>query len=151
MARFRLEPVLKLRKHHEEWRKRELSSALTVENQEKETAVRYARMRQEQTQQVRQQQRAGLLDIRTLIDEKAYIGLLDREIQSQFRKVALAEHQTAGRRTKLAEAMTARKALEVLRERAAEAERARQAREETVALDEVGVRLHTSGRGRPEI
>lgn len=143
MATFRLASVLKLRRHHEDRRQRDLAAALAVENEQKDTAMRYARMRQEQAERVRRWQRvAGELDVRALIDHRAYVGLLDREIQEKLRCVARAEHETVGRRAKLVEAMVDRKALEVLQERAADDERTRRDRAETAEIDEVALRVH---------
>jgi len=143
MATFRLEPVLRLRRHHEERRKCDLAAALAVENGLKDTAMRYAGIRQAEARRFREQQRAGVLDVRALVDQKVYIGLLDREISEQLRSVAQAEHETTGRRRKLADAMVDRKALDVLRDRALAAERAVQDRAETAELDDVGGRMFT--------
>ena len=155
MARFRLEPVLKLRQHREDARKRDLAVALNDENQEKETALRYVRLRQDQIHQMRARQVTddGPLDIRALIEHRAHIGLLDREIQGQLRTVAVAERETTGRRRKVSEAMVDRKALEVLRDKALTAEQANLMRQEAAELDEVSLRIHatatpTSGAGR---
>jgi flagellar export protein FliJ len=150
MATFRLAPVLKLRKHREEDRKRDLAAALTVENREKETALRYAELRQSQTVQLRRsQQTGGEMDIRTLIEHRSYIGLLDRELSGQLRRVAQAEHETGRRRGRLAEAMVARKALDVLRDKAAAAERAETEKAEATELDEVAVRIAVGRRAAP--
>lgn len=142
MATFRLQPVLKLRRHEEDRRKYDLAGALAVENQHKDAAMRYARMRQRQVGEFRTRQQTGELNIAVLIEQRAYIGLLDREIRGQLQHAARAEHRTAGCRRRLAEAMVARKALEVLRDRASEADRVQQARADTIELDEVAVRMH---------
>jgi flagellar export protein FliJ len=143
MAKFRLQPVLKLRKHREEARKRELAVALGEENRRKELALRLARLRQEQLQEVRRAQQAGTLDIRSLIELKAYVGLLDRRIVEQLGLVAEAERETAARREVLVAAMKDRKALEVLERRHVERLRGEEARRETAELDEVGARMHS--------
>lgn len=137
MAKFRLEPVLRLRRHREESRKRELAEAVAVEMQRKEGVMRLARMRDEQKQTLRQAQQVGLLDMEAVIQERQYVGLLDREIGLGLGVVAGAERETAARRARMVEAMKERKALEVLQERSRSAERRREAAVEAAALDEV--------------
>lgn len=146
MARFRLEPVLKLRQHREDARKRDLAVALNAESREKEAAMRYVRLRQDQVRQMRLRQDAddGPLDIRALIEHRAHIGLLDREIQGQLRAVAVAERETSDRRRNVSEAMVDRKALEVLRDKVLSANQATLARQEAAELDEVSLRIHAS-------
>lgn len=145
MAKFRLAPVLTLRKHREDDRKCELAAALAVENREKQSALRFAELRREQAGRLKESQAASQIDVRTLIEHRAYIGLLDREIQGQLRVVAKCELETNRRRTVLVEARRDRKALEVLKEKVVAAERAAEARRETVELDEVAIRLAGQG------
>ncbi len=144
---FRLRPVLRFRKYQEQSQKRCLAEALTVENEQKETALRYAGMRQEAAGRFRSEQEKGWLDVRRLIDRRVYISLLDRELQDQLQVVAKAELETGRRRGDLAEAMKARKALEVLEDRARRRQRAAQDRAETAEMDEVAVGVHRRGRG----
>jgi len=146
MAKFRLEPVLKLRKYREEARKRDLAAAVSEEQRHKAAVLRLAGLQQEQSQVFRQQQQAGRLDMRALIAQKQYLGLLGREISFGLKGVARAEHETARQRGKVAGAMKDSKALEILRDRAVEAVLARQRRDETVELDEAGLRVARRGR-----
>ena len=140
MPKFRLQPVLKLRQHREEQRKRELAEALAVERRLKDDALRLAQLRQAQAEQSRRRQKEGLLDIRAIIEVRTFIGLLDRRIHEQLCRVAGAEHESALRRAVLVRAMKDRKALDVLRQRAMLAQRLEEARRETAELDEVGGR-----------
>jgi len=146
MAKFRLAPVLTLRKHREDDRKRELAEALAEESREKQSALRFAEMRQNQATLLRQRQAAGEIDIRTLIEDRAYLGQLDREIQRQLRVVARCELETNRRRAVLVEARRDRRAMEVLQEKFLAARRAMEVRRETVELDEVAIRLAGLGR-----
>jgi flagellar FliJ protein len=148
VAKFRFQSVLKLRRHREDRRKRDLAGALAVENRRKQAALHYARMRQDHAGNLRRRQQRGSLDVAALIEHKAYIGLLDREIGRQLQSVAAAERETARRRDVLVDAMKDRKALEVLRQRALEARRADEARRETAELDEVAARVHGGGAAR---
>ena len=145
MAKFRLAPVLKLRLHREELRKRELAVALADENRLKEVVLRLARLRQDQADEFRRQQQAGQLDVRAIIERKTFIGLLERRIREQLVVVARAEQQTQQRRQELLAAMKDRKALDVLHERHNERVRQAEARQETMALDEIGGRLGGAG------
>lgn len=146
MAKFRLAPVLTLRKHREDDRKRELAEALAEESREKHSALRFAEMRQDQTTLLRQRQAAGEIDVRTVIEDRAYLGQLDREIQRQLRVVARCELETNRRRAVLVEARRDRRAMEVLQEKFLAAGRALEVRRETAELDEVAIRL--AGRSR---
>ncbi len=137
MAKFKLEPVLRLRQHREESRKRELAVAVAIETERKEGVRRLAGMRDEQRQTLRQVQQTGTLDMETVIQERQYVGLLDREIGLSLGVVAGAERETAARRGRMIEAMKERKALEVLKERSRLAEQRREAAVEAAALDEV--------------
>jgi len=146
MAKFRLAPVLTLRKHREDDRKRELAEALAEESREKQSALRFAEMRQNQATLLRQRQAAGEIDVRTLIEDRAYLGQLDREIQRQLRVVARCELETNRRRAVLVEARRDRRAMEVLQEKFLAARRAVEVRRETAELDEVAIRLAGLGR-----
>jgi len=137
MAKFKLEPVLKLRQHREDARKRELAEAVAAETQRKEGVMRLARMRDEQSQLLRQSQHSGLLDMETVIQERQYVGLLDREIGLSLGVVAGAERETVVRRGRMVEAMKDRKALDVLKDRSRVVERRREAAVEAAALDEM--------------
>ena len=145
MAKFRLEPVLKLRKYREEARKRDLAAAVSEEQRHKAAVLRLAGLQQEQSQMFRQQQQAGRLDMRALIAQKQYLALLGREISFSLTGVARAEHETGRQRGKVAEAMKDRKALEILRDRAVEAALAQQRRDEMAELDEAGLRVARGG------
>jgi flagellar export protein FliJ len=146
MAKFRLAPVLTLRKHREDDRKRELAEALAEESREKQSALRFAEMRQDQATLLRQRQAAGEIDVRTLIEDRTYLGQLDREIQRQLRVVARCELETNRRRAVLVEARRDRRAMEVLQEKFLAARRAVEVRRETAELDEVAIRLAGHGR-----
>jgi len=145
MAKFRLQPVLKLRKHREEARKRDLAAAVSEEQRHKTVVLRLADFQREQSQVFRRQQGAGPLDMSALIAQKQYLGLLGREIRFGLQSVARAEHQTARHRGKVAGAMQERKALEILQDRAVEAASAEQRKAEMAELDEVGLRIVQGG------
>jgi len=146
MAKFRLEPVLKLRKYREQVRKRDLAVAVAREQQQKEAVVRLAGLQQEQSHIFRRQQQAGRIDMQAVVAQKQYLGLLGREIGFGLQDVARAEHETTRHRGKVAEAMKDRKALDVLQERFVEGLRTEQRRAETSELDEAGLRIARDGR-----
>ena len=151
MAKFRLEPVLKLRRHREEDRKRDLARALAVENRFKDAALHIADLRGQHATRMREGQGAGQpLDIRTLIEHRSYIGLLDREIARQLRCVALAEHETRRRRQHLAAAMVDRKAMEVLRDKVLLAAQREEERRDESEMADLAIRRYVEeGAARP--
>lgn len=136
MKRFRLESVLRLRKHREELRKRELAAALAAERETKDEVLRLADIRRRNAEAFRDRQDRGPVDVRQVIELKQYIGLLDRELGFRLRDVARAEHRSEACRQTVAGAMTDRKAIETLKGRAADAERREASRRETAELDE---------------
>jgi len=137
-----------LRQHREDLRKRELAEALAVETRLKQEALRLARLRQHQADEFRTRQQAGPLDMRAIIDCRAFIGLLDRRILEGLQDVAKAEHATAGHRQNLVQAMKDRKAIEVLQQRAMNREQLAQARRETAELDDISTRRFFLVAGR---
>lgn len=147
MAKFQLEPVLKLRRYREQVRKRDLAAAVAREQQQKEAVVRLAGLQQEQLQLFRRQQQAGRLDMQAVVAQKQYLGLLGREIGFGLQGVARAEHESGRHRGKVAEAMKDRKALDILQERFVEGLRAEQRRAERSELDEAGLRIARDGHG----
>jgi flagellar export protein FliJ len=136
MSKFRLQPVLKLRQHAEDERKRDLARALAEEQRRKDAVLRLAESRRDQVELLRGGQRAAELDVRGLIEHRQYIGLLEREIHLELRHVALAEHETEARRRGLVEARRNRKALDVLRSRFDERQRQRAEKLESAETDE---------------
>ncbi|MBN2583402.1 MAG: flagellar FliJ family protein [Planctomycetes bacterium] len=146
MAKFRLEPVLKLRKYREQLRQRDLALALSEEQRRKDAVLRLADLRREQTDVFRRQQQAGPLDMQRVVGQRQYLGLLGREIGFRLRGVAQAERETTRRRGAMTEAMQDRKALEILEGRFHEQLRRDEDRMEMAELDEASLRIAGAGR-----
>jgi flagellar protein FliJ len=142
MAKFRLQTVLNLRKHREDDRKRELAGVLAAEQQRKAAVQRLADLRQKMSVIYRQIQGDGEVDIQSVIEQKRYLGFLDREVVLQLREVRRCEQVTAEYRQRLMLAMRDRKSLDVLKNRAMERARLAENRAEAADLDEVGLRIH---------
>jgi flagellar FliJ protein len=146
MTKFRLEAVLKFRKHREESRKRELAKAVAEELQRKEKVLRLAELRKHESATLKVSQKPGPLDMQMVIEQRRYVGQLDREIYLRLSDVAKAEEVTAGYRKNVVEAMKDRKALDILKERFLLAAQQKAAGREAVVLDEVGLMLYRRGQ-----
>ena len=140
MAKFRLQPVLMLRKHRELQRQRELALAINEEQRRKDAVLRLAALRREHAEHLRRQQKTGPLDMQSVVAHRQYLGLLGREIGFRLQGVAQAERETAQRRATMSEAMRDRKALEILEDRFRLEVRTDRDRAEMAELDEAALR-----------
>ncbi len=145
MAKFRLQPVLKLRKYREQLRQRDLAIAIGEEQQRKDAVLHLADLRRRQTDIFRSQQQAGPLDMQAVVAQRQYLGLLSREISFRLRGVAQAERETARRRGDMTEAMRDRKAIEILEDRFRERLRRDEDRRDMAELDEASLRIVAAG------
>ncbi|HOI56039.1 MAG TPA: flagellar export protein FliJ [Phycisphaerae bacterium] len=145
MAKFRLQPVLTLRKYREQLRQRDLAVALGEEQRRKDAVLRLADLRREQTDVFRGQQQTGPLDMQAVVAQRQYLGLLGREIGFRLRGVAQAERETARRRGDMTDAMQDRKAVEILEDRFRQRLRRDEDRREMAELDEVSLRIVAAG------
>jgi len=145
MAKFRLQPVLTLRKYREQLRQRDLAVALGEEQRRKDAVLRLADLRRAQTAVFRGQQQTGPLDMQAVVAQRQYLGLLGREIGFRLRGVAQAERETARRRGDMTDAMQDRKAVEILEDRFRQRLRRDEDRRDMAELDEASLRIVAAG------
>ena len=136
MYRFRLEALLKHRKHQEEILQRELALARRqMLAEQKILHVQKASLRQHQRElQLRQQQGRRVSEILLVID---YLGKLAEDLEKQRKRVAAAEQGFQKIRQELIEAVKKRKILQKLKERQSERHQQRLRKKEQDAMDEV--------------
>jgi flagellar FliJ protein len=136
MYSFRLEALLKHRKHQEEILQRELALARRqMLAEQKILHAQKASFRQHQSElQLRQQQGRRVSEILLVVD---YLGKLTRDLDKQQKRVAAAEQAFQKSRRDLIEAVKKRKILEKLKERQWERHEQGLRKKERDAMDEV--------------
>ena len=138
---FKLEGVLRQRKHVEQQRQRELAIKqqalvqLQGELQQLQDKVQSANT------DVRQNRLVGPLDMQFLAAHRRFLAGMQRQAVGVVQRIALARRGVDDARAVLAEAARQRKVIEKLREKQFERWRAEQNQRELAQLDEIGMQL----------
>lgn len=142
--RFRLEPVLDLRRRREDAVRGEYAQALRAVATQQERAVEAQCAVEAATGALRVQSVApvALLELRAMSDE---LGRLRRIVAHEREMVGRMEELADERRRELVQASRDREALETLRRRAEDAHRAAEGRREQAVLDELATRRAARG------
>ena len=143
--RFRFQRVLELKESVEESRKIALGEAVEVLNREQLQLDRLQQTRQLYLEASRGAP-AARLDSPLLGLNASYLQRLQREIEEQKGHIGQVEAIVAERRERLLEATKERRVYEILKEKALEAHRKEQQRQERIQLDEVGEQLYARRR-----
>jgi flagellar FliJ protein len=143
MARFtfKLEGVLRQRKHVEQEKMRAL--AVTLKHQA-ECEMEFQRLSdavQQTNDDLRRNHLTGLLDMSFLSAHRRFMNAMHRQSAGIQQKIAQAKHNVTEARIALGEAAKQRKVMEKLREKHHERWRSEQAAKEFRELDEIGVQL----------
>ncbi len=143
MAKFRfaLDPLLKQRRAVEDMAQRDLARVL------RQRMILMGQIRNEQQTVVdsKRDLAAGLVgrvDVDRVSQFARFSGQVSLRAQSVMLSLATVEKRIGEARTKLDEAMRARKSIELLRQRRLDAFTKRQKRRETAQLDEMAIQLH---------
>ena len=138
---FKLEGVLRQRKHVEQQKQRELG---LKQRQLVEVQSQLQRL-QETVQQangdVRTNRLVGRLDMQYLAAHRRFLAGMQRQAVATVQKIALAQRAVDEARAAVAEAARQRKVIEKLREKQFERWRAEMNRRELAQLDEIGMQL----------
>jgi flagellar FliJ protein len=138
---FKLEGVLRQRKHVE----REKQRALAFKQQALVGLQAQLQRLQDTVQQangdVRTNRLVGRLDMQFLAAHRRFLAGMQRQALGIVQKIALAQRAVDESRAELAEAARQRKVIEKLREKQFERWRAEQNRRELAQLDEIGMQL----------
>src|SRR5262245_54016690 len=152
---FKLEGVLRQRKHVEQQKQRELALKqrqlveMQAELQQLQAKVQQA------NDDVRQNRLVGRLDMQFLAAHRRFLAGIQRQGVAIAQKMALAQRAVDDARAALAEAARQRKVIEKLREKQLQRWRADIERRELAELDEIGMQLayqnlkDESGPGAP--
>jgi flagellar FliJ protein len=138
---FKLEGVLRQRKHVEQEKMRALATCLKHQSDcEAELSRLHDNVRLI-TDDLRQNHLTGVLDMGFLAAHRRYMIAMQRQAMGIAQKIAVAQQRVTEARLALAEAAKQRKVMEKLREKHQERWRAEQAAKEFRELDEIGVQL----------
>ena len=146
--KFRLDPLLRIRKHAEEERKGALAQVQGKLNEQTNRARRYDEMISQEHHTLRDGLLVGTLDPRRLAHHRRYVNSMMRGLVQTLCERAGTQKEADKARQVLIEAVKQRKVLEKLRERRQADWRGQQDRIERAALDEMG--LVTTRRAREE-
>ena len=147
MARFvfKLEAVLRQRKHVEQEKMRALATCLKHQADcERDLAQLNDNVRQT-NDDLRANHLTGVLDMNFLAAHRRFMNAMQRQAISVAQKIAAAQQRVTAARADLAQAAKERKVMEKLRETHFERWRKEQAAREFRELDEIGVQLAVQG------
>jgi flagellar protein FliJ len=143
---YRFRRVLDAKKSLEEAQKVAVGEALTVLTREQEALARLTG-ESAATMGAARDQPAAVLDTPLLNLNSAYMQRLEREIAEQRKHVSQVEAIVTARRAQLVEARRERRVFEILQEKAREAHKREESRQQQRQLDETGERLHARQKG----
>ena len=143
MARFifKLEGVLRQRKHVEQEKMRALATSLKHQADCDAELKRLNDTVQQTNDDVRRNHLTGVLDMDFLAAHRRFMNAMQRQALSIAQKIAAAQQRVNEARIALAEAAKQRKVMEKLREKHQERWRAEQAQKEMRELDEIGLQI----------
>ena len=137
--KFRLDPLLRIRRHAEEERKGALAQVQGKLNEQTERARRYDAMITQEHHSLRDGSLVGTLDPRRLAHHRRYVNSMMRGLVQTLCERAGTQKDADQARQQLVEAVKQRKVLEKLRERRQADWRSQQDRIERADLDEMGI------------
>ena len=137
---FKLEALLKQRKREEQQCQRRLAEHAAIVNAAEEAVRRINESVRAGHDDVRRHL-MGKLDMGFLTAHRRFMGAMQRQVIELVQKVVQAKKRLEEVRTRLAEAARRRKAIEILREKQFDRWRMQQARAETALGDEIGNQL----------
>ena len=143
MARFlfKLEGVLRQRKHVEQEKMRALATCLKYQSDCESELARLQSSVQQSTDDLRKNHLTGVLDMGFLAAHRRFMISMQRQGMAIAQKIAAAQQRVIEARTVLAEAAKQRKVMEKLREKHHERWKSELAAKELRELDEIGVQL----------
>ena len=144
---FKLEGVLRQRKHVEQEKMRALATALKTQTDCERELEQLNATVQSTNDDVRRNHLVGILDMNFLAAHRRFMNAMHRQSAGIQQKLAQAKQKVVEARTALGEAARQRKVMEKLREKHHERFRSEQAAKEFRELDEIGVQLAIDQQG----
>lgn len=141
MYRFKLEALLKHRRHQEEVLQKELADAQKKLAAEQSIQHALERKKRRRVQELQRRQTSGNT-ITDIVLYLTYIEHLSANIEDQKQRVQIAQQIAHQKRNELIALMKKRKALEKLKEKGRQAYQYKQMQEERKFMDEVASARH---------
>ena len=141
MYRFKLEALLKHRRHQEEVLQKELADAQKKLAAEQSIQRAFERKKRRRVQELQRRQTSGNT-ITDIVLYLTYIEHLSANIEDQKQRVQIAQQIAHQKRDELIALMKKRKALEKLKEKGRQAYQYKQMQEERKFMDEVASARH---------
>lgn len=141
MYRFKLEALLKHRRHQEEVLQKELADAQKKLAAEQSIQRAFERKKRRRVQELQRRQTSGNT-ITDIVLYLTYIEHLSANIEDQKQRVQIVQQLAHQKRNELIASMKKRKALEKLKEKGRQAYQYKQMQEERKFMDEVASARH---------
>jgi len=138
---FKLEGVLRQRKHIEQEKQRQLAVKQLQLVELQNTLRQMQQTVQATNDDLRNNRLVGRLDMEFIAAHRRFLTGMQRNALAMAQRIALAQRAVEEARVELAEAAKQRKAIEKLREKQLERWRADLSRRELAELDEIGMQL----------
>lgn len=138
---FKLEGVLRQRKHIEQQKQRELAIRQSQFVELQNTLAQVNETVQKTNEDVRKNHLVGRLNMQFLAAHRRFITGMQRQALGLVQRLALSQRAVDEARGELAEAAKQRKAIEKLREKQFARWREENARRDQAAMDEIGMQL----------
>jgi flagellar FliJ protein len=144
--KFRLDPLLRIREHAEEQRKRALAEVVGKLNEQTQRAQRYQDLIRGEHHRMRSGGLVGQVNVRELAHHRAYVGSVMRAMVETLCERATTQQNAGRAKAELIEAVKQRRVLDRLRERRRSQWQREIDRQEQNELDEMGVQRHARRR-----
>ena len=138
---FKLEGVLRQRKHVEQEKQRILAVKQKQLVEAQNILQQMHRTVEATNDDVRKNRLVGKLDMEFIAAHRRFLTAMQRQAMAVAQKIALAHHAVEEARRELAEAAKQRKAIEKLKEKQFERWRSELSRREQAEMDEIGMQL----------
>ena len=145
--RFRLQPILKLRRQQEDQKKRVVGSLLAEIAEQQRQALELSETLKEQGYILKKQFAQGKVDTDWIAHYQSFAAGTHSAIARRIDNVTQIQKQLAVARAKLTEAAKQTKIMEKLREKQKEDYDYHIKRSETIELDEIGTTRYTFNAG----
>jgi len=140
--RFRLQPLLALKKQREDEKKRVVGDLLSEINQHQQEALEMAGAIKSEGEKLKQQHQQRRIDLEWMGHYRIYVQHLQTAISKRIAMVAQIQQRLTEAREELAQAAKEAKILEKLKEKQQQQHEKQLRRRETIEQDEIATNLY---------
>lgn len=140
--RFRLQPLLALKKQREDEKKRVVGGLLSEINQQQQEALGMAQAIKAEGEKLKRQHEQGQIDLEWMGHYRIYVQHLQSAITRRIAKVAQIQQRLAVAREELAQAAKEAKILKKLKEKQKQRYEEQLRRREAIEQDEIAKNLY---------